>query len=93
MKSLDGIDDAALVALDGEKGTYLGAAIVLSGGVKVGQGDAQMVLEMRRRLLTIFPKGAAPKRYRFVAELPRNAQGKVLASEIKALIMKRMEHE
>ena len=93
MKSLDGIDDAALVALDGEKGTYLGAAIVLSDGGKAGRGDAQTVLEMRRRLLPIFPKGAVPRRYRFVAELPRNAQGKVLASEIRALIAKRTGHE
>ncbi len=88
IKSLDGIDDVALVALDGDKGAYLGAAIVLSGGGKVGRGDAKTVLEMRRLLLPIFPKGAVPKRYRFVAELPRNAQGKVLASEIRELIAK-----
>ena len=87
MKSLDGIEDAALVALEGEKGPYLGAAIVLAGGAgAVGRGDAQLVLEMRRRLMPIFPKGAAPRRYRFVAELPRNAQGKVLASSISKLM-------
>lgn len=83
MKTLDGIDDAALVLLDGEKGPFLGAVIV--SPAHVGNANAQAMLALRKKLLPIFPKGAVPKRYRFVRELPRNAQGKVLAAELRKL--------
>ena len=87
MRSLDGIADVALVALEGEKGPYLGAIIVPSGGVSPYYGHApQKIIALRKRLAAIFPRGAVPKRFRFVPELPRNAQGKVLASALKALI-------
>ena len=44
-------------------------------------------LALRQELLPIFPKGTVPKKYRFVHELPRNAQGKVLASAIKKILL------
>ena len=86
IRELDGVDDVALVALEGEKGPYLGAALVVSDPGLVSH-DAGSVLEIRRRLMPIFPRGAVPKRYRFVDELPRNPQGKVLVSELKELLV------
>ena len=86
IKALDGIDDVALVMLDGEKGPYLGA-VIATADTFVRSHDAKTVLDVRRRLLPIFPKGTVPKRYRFVSELPRNPQGKVLASELRGLLV------
>ena len=85
MKRLADIDDVALIALDGAKGPYLGAVIVQSvrGGTKLPSGAD--ILALRRRLIPLFPKGTAPKRFRFVADLPRNAQGKVLDSSLREL--------
>lgn len=85
MMELDGIEDAALVALEGEKGPYLGVAVVCSGEISQLSGS-QAVLALRKRLLPMFPKGAAPKRYRFVDEIPRNAQGKVLVSALREMM-------
>ena len=85
IKTLDGIEDVALVALDGAKGAYLGAVVVTTDG-SFKNHDAKSVLEMRKRLIPIFPKGAVPRRYRFVSELPRNPQGKVLSEELKRLL-------
>ena len=85
IKALDGIEDVALVSLDGDKGAYLGAVMVTTDG-SFRNHDAKSVLEMRKRLIPIFPKGAVPRRYRFVSELPRNPQGKVLSAELKNLL-------
>ena len=85
IRSMDGITDVALVALEGEKGAYLGAVIVTEDpGLK--SHDSRSVLEMRKRLIPVFPKGAVPRRYRFVKELPRNPQGKVLVSALRELL-------
>ena len=73
-----GFKDAALAALDGERGPLLGC--VVAGGEPVP------ALEMRKRLLPVFPKGTVPRKFRFVRALPRNAQGKVLSSEIVRLL-------
>ena len=86
IKALDGIEDVALVSLDGEKGAYLGAVVVPTDD-SFRNHDAKSVLDMRKRLIPIFPKGAVPRRYRFVSELPRNPQGKVLSSELKKLLV------
>ena len=73
-----GFGDVALAALEGERGPYLGCV--------VAGGDPVPALEMRKRLLPVFPKGTVPRRFRFVRALPRNAQGKVLASEVARLL-------
>ncbi len=89
MRSLDCIEDVALVALEGEKGTYLGAVVVSADHLahcedgSKGAADPQAALALRKLLIPIFPKGTVPKRYRFVDEIPRNAQGKVLASSLR----------
>ena len=87
MRALDGIDDVALIALDGEKGPCLGAVVVLATAERERPQTSRgaMVLELRRRLTPIFPKGTVPKRYRFVPDLPRNAQGKVQVAALREL--------
>ena len=86
IRSLNGVEDVALIALDGDKGPYLGAVVVMSDP-KFRSHDAKSVLAMRKLFIPVFPAGAVPKRYRFVDEIPRNPQGKVLASELKKLLV------
>ena len=85
--ALPGVKEVALAVQDGAHGPCLGAVVALdTKAVDVTCGKRALALDMRRQLLPIFPKGAAPKRYRFVMELPRNAQGKVLASRVKEIL-------
>lgn len=77
-----GFKEAALAVLQGDRGPQLGAVLV-SGSCRVGGVSA---LELRKLMLPIFPKGTVPKKFRIVSELPRNPQGKVLASEIVRLL-------
>ena len=88
MKALDGIDDVALVALEGEKGAYLGAVVVLNATRDAASSETPgaKILALRKRLIPLFPKGTVPKRYRFVSELPRNAQGKIQVSALRAFV-------
>ncbi len=73
-----GFDDCALAALEGERGAYLGAVLVSQ--------TPYSALELRKLLLPVFPKGTVPKKFRFVAELPRNTQGKVVKADIVKLL-------
>ena len=84
MRAVAGVREVALVKLDGPHGPYLGAVVVpdLWGRSPRDLHKRTLALELRRKLLPVFPKGTVPKKYRFVRELPRNAQGKVLASEL-----------
>lgn len=86
IKELDAVEDVALTVLEGEKGACIGAVLVPSDPRFVSH-DPKSILETRRMLGPIFPKGAVPKRFRFVPEIPRNPQGKVLVSELKKLLV------
>ena len=78
------VREAALAPLDGPHGPYLGALVVLDlSAVDVAAGKRALARALRRRLLPVFPKGAVPKRYRFVREIPRNAQGKVQTARLR----------
>ena len=76
VRALPGVRDCALVALESARGPVLGAVIA---------GAERKPLEMRAALLPLFPKGAVPRRFRFVDDLPRNPQGKVQAAKLKEL--------
>jgi len=93
VRSLPGIEDAALCPLEGPHGTYLGLVVVERDAhwdngrlARCGSPAPNRALALRQRLLPLFPKGSVPKKYRFVHELPRNAQGKVLASAIRKIL-------
>lgn len=85
MKALADVKEAALVALAGEHGDVLGAVIAFERQPDGTAAVPPSVLEMRKRLLPLFPKGTVPKRFRFVEALPRNPQGKVRAADLRAL--------
>ena len=85
VRALPEIADAALCPLEGPHGTYLGlVAVEVAGATSAAPNRA---LALRQKLLPIFPKGTVPKKYRFVHELPRNPQGKVLASALRKILL------
>lgn len=87
MCALPEVREAALAPLDGPHGPYLGALVVLDlSAVDVAAGKRALARALRRRLLPVFPKGAVPKRYRFVREIPRNAQGKVQTARLRQVL-------
>ena len=93
VRTLPGIADAALCPLEGPHGTYLGLVVVpdrKDRGLLRPHGEPpsrRRSLALRQKLLPIFPKGTVPKKFRFVHELPRNTQGKVLASAIRRILL------
>ena len=86
MRDLPEVREAALAALPGRHGDILGAVVALDPAVDVSCGKKALARALRRKLLSVFPKGAAPKRYRFVLELPRDAQGKVRTAKLREIL-------
>lgn len=86
MQELPEVKEAALAKIEGRHGDTLGAVVVLDPSVDVSAGKKALALALRQKLLPVFPKGAAPKRYRFVTELPRNAQGKVQTAKLREIL-------
>lgn len=74
-----GFRDCALAVIDGERGPIVGALLVAAEHTA-----GKTPLELRAMMLPVFPKGTVPKRFRYVQQLPRNAQGKVVAAEVRA---------
>ena len=96
VRALPEIADAALCPLEGPHGTYLGLVVVPEREGRSllrphGESSSRRrSLALRQKLLPIFPKGSVPKKYRFVHELPRNAQGKVQAATIREILLSNM---
>ncbi len=88
MRTVDGIREAALVKLDGPHGPFLGAVVVpdLANRTPSELRKRALALELRKRLLPVFPRGTVPRKYRFAHELPRNAQGKIREAELKRML-------
>lgn len=84
---LPGIKEAALCPLAGPHGTYLGVVVVRDETFGAGLSKRQLSMSLRTKLLPIFPKGTVPRKYRFVHELPHNAQGKILMRELARLFV------
>ena len=94
------VAEAALGVLEGPHGPTLGAVIVPKKGwtdLKT-LGKHACARALRVKCQQFFPRGAVPRKYRFVHALPRNAQGKVQASAIQEILASQMtepfvEHE
>ena len=76
-----GFAECALAVLEGDRGPMLGAVLVVSASKA-----PPSALDLRKALLPVFPKGTVPKRFRLVQSMPRNAQGKVVRSEVVRLL-------
>ncbi len=74
-----GFADCALAVLPSARGDILGCLLVAGA-----DGARRPPLELRKMLLDVFPKGTVPKKFRYVHALPRNAQGKVRAADVRA---------
>ncbi len=86
MAALPDVKEVALAKLEGKHGPMLGAVVVLAPDVDTSCGKKALARDLRTKLLPIFPKGTVPKRYRFVHELPRNAQGKVQTARLVEIL-------
>lgn len=89
MRGVECVREAALVKLLGAHGDFLGAVVVPVKMPADEEEKRQASLDLRRKLLPLFPKGAVPKKYRFVESLPRNPQGKVRAAELAEMFAER----
>ena len=92
MRLLPDVAEAALGVVEGTHGPVLGAVIVPRKGwtdLKT-LGKRACARALRAQCQPLFPKGAVPRKYRFVRELPRNAQGKVRASAIREILASQM---
>ena len=90
---LPDVAEAALGVVEGAHGPVLGAVVVpRKGGWSdlKSRGKRACARALRAQCLPLFPKGAVPRKYRFVRELPRNAQGKVQASAIRDILASQM---
>jgi len=88
MNALPEVAEAALGVVEGARGSVLGAVVVPRPGwtdLKT-RGKRACARALRARCLPFFPKGTVPRKYRFVRELPRNAQGKVQASALRDIL-------
>jgi acyl-coenzyme A synthetase/AMP-(fatty) acid ligase len=89
---LPDVAEAALGVVEGAHGPVLGAVVVPRKGwtdLKT-LGKRACARSLRVQCQQFFPKGAVPRKYRFVRELPRNAQGKVQASAIQEILASQM---
>ena len=88
MRLLPDVAEAALGVVEGAHGPVLGAVVVPRKGwtdLKT-LGKRACARALRAQCQPLFPKGAVPRKFRFVRELPRNAQGKVQASAIQEIL-------
>ena len=86
------VAEAALGVVEGPYGPSLGAVVVPRKGwtdLKT-LGKRACARALRAKCQQFFPKGAVPRKYRFVHALPRNAQGKVQASAIQEILTSQM---
>lgn len=92
MRLLPDVAEAALGVVEGAHGPVLGAVVVPRKGwtdLKT-LGKRACARALRAQCQPFFPKGAVPRKFRFVRELPRNAQGKVQASAIQEILASHM---
>jgi hypothetical protein len=86
MMALDEVREASLCVLQGTRGPVLGAVVALAHGAPF-PGKRAAARALREKLGAFFPKGTAPRKYRFVYALPRNAQGKIRREEVEKILL------
>ena len=87
LKALDGVADAATIDLP-ERNGALGGVVVLK---EAGRADLQALgsfrfsRQLRKQLAARLEPMELPRFWRFVAQVPENAQGKRVVSDLRAL--------
>ena len=80
--------DARACVLDGDRRQEIGVVVEPSRqgwGLLQEQGRAAMIEQLRQRLSLRYEPVLMPKHFRF-RDLPRNAQGKVVLDDLRALL-------
>lgn len=88
LMTLDTIAEAVILLLTNTTRDELAAIVVLSssGQQQLTQlGKISFVRQLRHRLAEHFDRVAIPRKWRFVTEIPRNAQGKKVEAELREL--------
>jgi acyl-CoA synthetase (AMP-forming)/AMP-acid ligase II len=78
---------ARIVPLQGDSGR-LGAAVILTvegAAFLASEGKRSLVDRLRAHLLAHFERVLLPRKWRFLAELPQNAQGKTTMADLQQL--------
>lgn len=86
--ALAAIDEVAVVPLEGNGRTELGAVVVLAPAGQAqldASGKAQFVRDVREQLRAWLEPVAIPRRFRFVEQIPVNAQGKLQYRSLQTL--------
>lgn len=81
------VEQARLLPLQGYR-TILGAVCILSGSGQeflAKQGRRAISEALRDHLATIFDRVTLPRKWRYVADFPYNAQGKITQADLAAL--------
>lgn len=77
--------EVALCAYESERGPQLGlVGVIKPNGEKWRKKEVAQAI--RSKLISIFPAGTVPRKFRFVYELPHNPQGKILTSELREIL-------
>ncbi|HEY7885095.1 MAG TPA: AMP-binding protein [Cellvibrionaceae bacterium] len=81
------VTDARLAVVQGKR-DEVGAVVVLTapGRAQLGAGKRALNEALRTHLSAFFERPLLPRRWRYVDLFPHNAQGKVLAADITALL-------
>ncbi len=90
LTDLPEVDEAAVLASDEQGRQSLHAVLVLNeaGNALLAQlGKAALVKLLKKNLIGQMERLALPRRWRFVSELPTNAQGKTTQAALSALFM------
>ncbi len=81
------VEIARIVPLQGNS-SRLGVAVILSGEGKAclaSEGKRSLVDRLRTHLLAHFERVLLPRKWRFLAELPQNGQGKTTMADLQQL--------
>jgi len=87
LEALHLIQQAHIIPFDTTRRNELGAVVVLSNQGQeelIKKGKIQFVRDLREGLLLYFDAIVLPRKWRFVPEIPLNAQGKTSHSVLKA---------
>lgn len=88
------INSSYLLAEETEKRTILSAVITLTKSGKeliIKEGRSSFIMQMREYLAKEFDNSFIPRKTRIIEDIPTNAQGKIIKSEILSLLQSKVQ--